>query len=129
MTKEQNFWKLIKKYLPGDVSRVENVADEGTPDVTGAFYNHDYWVELKVCKNEKKFRCPASLCGDSQLIWHLKREEQGSNIFLLVYYIRMKKIILYKYKNGQYKLIGNYHKVRSYNLEALTLDVKTHLGV
>lgn len=44
---EQKAWDLLKPRLPGDISRVENTADAGTPDATGAYIGIDYWVELK----------------------------------------------------------------------------------
>lgn len=92
---EQQLWKLIKPHLPGDVSRVENMADEGTPDVSGA-WGIDYWIELKVCQNKKALADPATLLRDSQIVWHLRRARQGSIIFVAVRYPKQKKIIVYK---------------------------------
>lgn len=103
-TPEQNFWKLIKKYLPGDVSRIENIADNGTPDVSGAYKGVDYWVELKVCNNLKKVKDPLDLLGNNQKIWHMKRNQQGSLIFVFIYYpnMRPKRINYYVLYDNEY---------------------------
>ena len=77
MTPERTFWELIKDHLPGDVSRIENGADEGTPDVSGA-YGRDYWVELKVCFNKRDLAQVPSLLLASQVVWHLRRARHGS---------------------------------------------------
>lgn len=90
---ERNFWKLVKDHLPGDVSRIENIADVGTPDITGACYVGDYWVELKVCGNKEKARPVEKLLRPAQNVWHARRAKQGSIIFTLVKY--EKKILCY----------------------------------
>ena len=129
---EKRFWNLIKSHLPGDVSRIENIVDEGTPDVSGAWSNRDYWVELKICHNKKKLADPTSLCRGSQLIWHLRRARHGSIIFLAVYYDVMGKIILYKYKlgdftKGEYGLyipVSVITKKKGFNWEIFEYDIQ-----
>ncbi len=94
---ERDLWRLVKKHLPGEVERVENVAaGGGTPDVSGAFCR-DYWVELKVCRT-KKLQDLTQLCSPLQLRWHHKRARQGSRVFvmvrhgdaLLLYYVQLR---------------------------------------
>ena len=105
--KEKQFWKTIKKHLPGDISRIENIADVGTPDMSGAFDNSDYWVELKVCDNKNIIKGVKNLLKPSQNVWHLRRGNQGSIIFVAVYYPNMKKIFLYKLNriSGYYTIL------------------------
>jgi hypothetical protein len=114
--KEKQFWNTIKKYLPGDLCRIENSADQGTPDVS-ACDGMDYWVELKVCKNKKDFKDVKKLLKPEQVIWHLRRGNMGSLIFVAVYYPNMKKlIVLYLYNmethnyDRVYPTIGKKHK-------------------
>ena len=86
---EQKFWDLLKKnnVLPGDVSRVENTADTGTPDISAAYHKiGDYWVELKAveldfCDCKKSL---LDLLEDTQKVWHARRVKQGSKIYVMV---------------------------------------------
>lgn len=114
--KEKQFWKTIKKHLPGDLSRIENSADEGTPDVSGCD-DLDYWVELKVCNNKILFKDVKKLLKPSQIVWHLRRGDKGSIIFVAVYYPNMKKlVVLYQYNSFTkeydrfYPIVGKKHK-------------------
>ena len=94
---EVKFWKYIKDHLPGDVIRVENAADPGTPDVNGCIEGREYWIELKVCTNKIKVVKPESTLKDSQIVWHLNRGLQKGSIFLLIRYPMQKMILLYDY--------------------------------
>lgn len=91
---EKDFYNRIKKLLPGDVSRVENIADDGTPDVTAAYGGVDYWVETKVCDNIRDVRPVNKLLRKSQIVWHMRRVLQGSHIYTLVEY--PKFMVAYK---------------------------------
>lgn len=95
---EVKFWKYIKDHLPGDVIRVENAADPGTPDVNGCFEGREYWVELKVCTNKIKIVDPRNTLEDSQIVWHFKRSLQKGSILLLIRYPMQKMILLYDLK-------------------------------
>ena len=94
---EQKFWKLIKPHLPGDVSRVENTADNGMPDINGTC-GIDYWVELKVCNNKEKERPIEKLLRPDQIVWYNRRAQQGACIFVLVRYLD-KFAFIYVKKN------------------------------
>lgn len=115
---ENQFWNLLKKHLPGDVSRIENSADSGTPDVTGAWRKQpfdigiDFWIELKICSNKKIIRQAHELCNKSQLIWHFRRGKQGSLIFVMVRY--PFGILVYKWAGfySGYPLIKRFYKVK-----------------
>ena len=102
-TPEQNFWKLIKKHLPGDVSRIENIADNGTPDVSGACGGQDYWIELKIYPNK---------LSKEQKVWHLRRMKQGSLIFTITYYPKRKpKLIKMHVYLGDVLYVSNFKSV------------------
>lgn len=99
---EQKFWDLIKDHLPGDASRVENLVDNGMPDISGCFAI-DYWIELKVCPNKEKHRSVLSMLRDSQIVWNLRRGKTGSLIFVLVKYTNF--IVIYKYEQKNFTTI------------------------
>ena len=101
--KESSFWKYIKKYLPGEVERVENSVGEGMPDVCGTWRGVDYWIELKTIDKELKSpfwvmpNCEAlsaeaventknirKLLRYSQIIWHSRRSLHGALVYVLV---------------------------------------------
>jgi hypothetical protein len=82
---EQKFWDLLKNnsVLPGDVSRVENTVDSGTPDISGAYWK-DYWVELKAVESDYKPNMQViKLLEPSQIVWHARRVKHASIIFVM----------------------------------------------
>ena len=113
---EVKSWNLLRGHMPGDVSRVENLVDVGTPDVSGAWFK-DYWVELKVCPNKEKDRDVLKLLRPEQIVWHYKRGKSGSLIFVFVQY--ESKFIVYRYfkadevfPQGRYLKAGTYRKLK-----------------
>mgnify|MGYP006280126209 CR=1 FL=1 len=118
---EKNFWKLLKKHLPGDASRVENSADEGMPDVSGAYAKNygvlstgiDYWIELKVCNNKLKVVDPSKLMRESQKSWHFLRARQGSIIFVMVRYSFWIAVYSATKEHGVYRLLTMVERVGS----------------
>lgn len=111
---ETQFWNLLKEHLPGDVSRIENSVDSGTPDVSGAYSSAikkaciDYWIELKVCRNKAKLKDPTDLCLDSQLIWHFRRGKLGSLIYVMVRYPTFIMVYIW---NGAYSMYRPIYRV------------------
>lgn len=101
---EQKFWQLIKDKLPGEANRVENSADDGTPDISAAFIL-DYWVELKVCDNINKERDVTKLLRDSQIVWNIRRGKYGSIIFVMVRYPSW--LVIYKWTPENFRGILN----------------------
>jgi hypothetical protein len=87
MKPEQKLWHDIRKFMPGCCERIENLVNDGTPDVSGSWSGVDYWIELKVCSNKKKLRDPAELCRPSQKVWHYRRIKEGARIFVIVKYV------------------------------------------
>jgi len=86
---EKKLYTLIKPHLPGVVSRVENYAEAGTPDVSGC-YENDYWIELKICRT--KNIDIVKLIEPSQLSWHFSRARIGSIIFVIVRHFKAIRI-------------------------------------
>jgi hypothetical protein len=126
-TPEANFWQLIKKHLPGDVSRVENTADTGTPDVTGAWEGLDYWIELKVSGLKKKVEDPANLCREAQLVWHLRRGRQGSLVFVLVRYPRAIRLYIFTERYAQYVCRNIFLQTNGFDWPQFTLAIKSEI--
>lgn len=96
---EKAFYKRIKDLLPGDVSRVENIVDDGTPDVTCAYGGVDYWVETKVCDNIRDIRSVGKLLRKSQIVWHMRRALHGSIVYTMVEY--PKFMLIYRAFKGR----------------------------
>ena len=118
---EAQFWELLKEHkaeaLPGDVSRVENYADTGTPDLSCA-RGQDYWVELKAVtrpvelKDESVGKGVIPLLEPTQGVWHARRVSQGTHIFMLIKYDNA--ILLWKcYAPERYDLLLTVPKVKN----------------
>lgn len=121
---EQQFWTLIKDHLPGDVSRVENTADSGTPDVTAAYNGHDYWVELKVSSNKHKVAEPEYLLRPAQYVWHMRRSRHGTQIFVITKY--PNKIVVHTVSGKTYNLYSITEKVKNkWQWMVFDTDIKT----
>lgn len=105
---EQRFYQLIKGHLPGDVSRVENIADSGTPDITGAYKGKDYWIELKISTNIYKIVSPEKLLRPAQIVWHTRRGKHYSIIIVLTQY--PKTIAMHRYVDKEYMMIKEFAK-------------------
>lgn len=130
MTEEQKFWSLIKDHLPGDVCRIENTTGSGVPDVSGCIYPVDYWVELKVCDNKKKYADITKLLRDSQCVWCYRRMfyNKNSKIFVAVKYVQMKRILVYKYnKLYSFEIISNTPFNNGYNWQEIKTALEIHL--
>jgi hypothetical protein len=97
MTPEQNFWRLIKPYVPGHAMRVENSACPGTFDVNGCWDGHEYWIELKVhgVKKPATEIRPWGLLNRSQRAWSFERNTEKGRLLLLVRCVN--HIRLYRY--------------------------------
>lgn len=87
---EKLLWDRTKSLFPGVISRVENGATPGYPDVHGIYNGSDYWVELKVTKTKFSSNIVNAyflkLFQESQVVWALKRIKYARyrRLFLLV---------------------------------------------
>jgi hypothetical protein len=82
------------------------------PDINGSCII-DYWVELKVCRNESKIVSVVDLLRDSQVVWNIRRGKEGALIFIIVRYedfIELYRWIPENFK-GILKDIGNGYKL------------------
>jgi hypothetical protein len=98
-------------HLPGDISRVENIADSGTPDLSGAWNGFDYWVELKAL--DKDHLAPVEkLLRPAQVVWGIRRSNQGTRIFVLAR-ILDRMILLKTLRHGKYVPVAVFKKERN----------------
>lgn len=46
---EKQLWKQLREKVGpyGDLTRIENLLEKGTPDVNGSIWGVDFWLELK----------------------------------------------------------------------------------
>lgn len=87
MTPEQKFWQQVKEHLPGHVTRIENAAGNGMPDVNVGFNGRDYWIELKIAKSRDTV-----LIRKEQRVWMMYHLKFGCKVAVLakhreVYYV------------------------------------------
>jgi hypothetical protein len=87
MALEKSLWQRVKKggvalKLLGHrvmLTRIENMVDEGTPDVEGAINGQQIWAELKSCARPAKAKTPIRpKSRPSQSDWHRERTAAGS---------------------------------------------------
>lgn len=133
---ETSFYEQLRdhKALPGDFSRVENSVDNGTPDITAAYAGIDYWVELKYCHSNTTALNPArNTLRKEQLVWHLRREPNGTIIFVLTK--TSESILLHHFVAGVYKLVYSQRKAKGFdwqmlkmNMECIIKDIKKKRG-
>ena len=51
MRPEVKFWQQVRPYLSGHVTRIENAAGNGMPDVHVMDLGVEVWIELKIAKD------------------------------------------------------------------------------
>jgi Holliday junction resolvase len=75
---ESRLWKLLRENVT-DVhwTRIESWVSPGVPDVNGCASFGEFWIELKVAKNNKVTLSP------HQISWLLSRCRVGGNAFVL----------------------------------------------
>jgi len=86
--RESSLWAWLSKPLPClDMTRVENLLDEGTPDVEGCLSGAQFWCELKVADRPARpttaVRTQAPV-KQSQIDWLKRRWLACGNAWLLV---------------------------------------------
>ena len=88
MALEKALWQRVRKggvalKLLGHrvmLTRVENMVDEGTPDVEGCINSAQVWVELKSCARPARASTPVRpKSRPSQSDWHRERTAAGSH--------------------------------------------------
>lgn len=88
--KESSLWKWMDRWRPGDrlhLTRVEDVAGVGRPDVEGCLDGDCFVIELKVADRPRRpttpirTQCPITI---EQQEWLKARRSAGGNAFLLI---------------------------------------------
>jgi len=90
---EHNLWTAVRKGLVDaadlkiDLMRVENLVQDGPPDVNGCCQCVEFWIELKYA-DEPPARDSTKVFGkgglrDSQIVWIYKRVKHGGRVWIL----------------------------------------------
>ena len=82
--KESTFWRKLRPLMleaaPGIVvDRVESWSTPSFPDVSGTWRHRDFWIELKIVRNNRVKMRPG------QVQWLKRRWRAGSRCFVLAY--------------------------------------------
>jgi hypothetical protein len=87
---ESRFWKVLRDGLT-DVhwTRIESWASPGVPDVNGCADFGEFWIELKVIKNNRIKLSP------HQIAWHITRSRHGGRSFILAREAGRSPLILF----------------------------------
>jgi Holliday junction resolvase len=83
---EQRFWDHLhnNKLIHGDVHRIENKVELGTPDVVACYKGTQVWIELKVGKPNQLL----TLIREEQFLWHIMHTFKGEGrVFVLLRYM------------------------------------------
>lgn len=86
MASESQLWNTLRKVLTQvDVSRVENLVEDGMPDVNGCHEGCEFWIELKQLDEWPKRKSTKVKVGmrPSQLRWIANRGRAGGNVHVL----------------------------------------------
>lgn len=87
MTLEKNLWSRFRACTTwAHLIRVENWAENGTPDVNGCWQGKEFWVELKVAELPKREITPVAVphFTEDQRRWLHNRSVAGGNAYLLL---------------------------------------------
>src|SRR3990172_8519706 len=107
MRKETEFWHKIRPHLLGHVTRIENWATCGIPDIHGCFSGLDYWIETKIGENGRiKIR-------PNQVGWHMSYNQEGGRSWFLVYWPEKSCVELYRGGDAM-RLAAEHRKVPPY---------------
>ena len=86
MASEDGTWKRLRNVLRDvHVSRVENLTEDGMPDVNGCHEGCEFWIELKQLDEWPKRKSTKVKVGmrESQLRWIAARGKAGGNVHVL----------------------------------------------
>lgn len=85
---EANLWQWLRKAKPElgntlELRRVENVLEQGTPDVEGCLSGGQFWIELK-CTGSNNEGSMKLRFQPGQIPWLTRRTLAGGRAFVLV---------------------------------------------
>ena len=79
---ESQFWQKVKVGLESQQThceRIEDCAGSGVPDVNCCWKGHEFWLELKIVREQRVG------IRSSQSAWAIQRSARGGNIWLFAY--------------------------------------------
>lgn len=93
---ESRLWKSLRDGLT-DIhwTRVESWASPGIPDVNGCAEFGEFWIELKVIKNNRIKLSP------HQIAWHTLRTRAGGRSYILAREAARTPLILFSGKQAK----------------------------
>jgi hypothetical protein len=90
MTPESKLWKRLKKSLKDfHLTRFENWAVPGAPDVHGCKDGIPFWIELKVMKGNKINLSP------HQIMWNYKYSLKGGRSFIMAEHLGQRLLYIF----------------------------------
>jgi len=90
MTPESKLWKRLKKSLKDfHLTRFENWAVPGVPDVHGCKDGIPFWIELKVMKGNKINLSP------HQIMWNYKYSLYGGRSFIMAEHLGQRLLHIF----------------------------------
>ena len=116
--KEKAFYQTIRKGINDKchLSRIENVAGAGMPDLNIGYKGKDFWVELKHVDHK---RFPVSVDWRAQQIaFTMKRNWRGGKVFLFIRFhdlsgqTKKSSVFLFPTTKLIHKAIANDHKLK-----------------
>lgn len=106
MRPEAAFWQQCRDKIPGHVTRVENAAGNGMPDINVVAFGKEYWIELKIAKP-----CGRVLVRKEQRVWMKYHLANGGKVVVLAkhgdsYYVFQRPDITEKYDERFQRIIS-----------------------
>lgn len=107
MRPETKLWQSISPIIPGYITRIENSAGNGMPDVHVTFNGKDFWIELKIAR-----ACGTVLLRKEQRVWMFHRSRYGGKVWVLAkhgsyFYVFEKPWITEKYDDKYQRIISD----------------------
>ena len=107
---EKQLSRNVVRSFPGKITRIENRAQTGTPDLNYLVRknSHAGWIELKIGKVTSKGNLTFSRFTQSQVVWLADYARHGGNAFLLtrVHFHNNEPSIYTLHHGSQYKLLN-----------------------
>jgi len=106
MTPEKRFWVYLREHgFDGHVTRIENTAGIGTPDVNLVRKGCEMWLELKVAPPGKV------LIRKEQRVWGYHHAKNGGNVYVLSLWEKVINVYMYPLETEKHD--DKYQKITS----------------
>jgi hypothetical protein len=106
MRPEKKFWELLRPKLKGHVTRVENAASNGMPDVNVVHNGVEFWLELKADEGPVLVR-------KEQRVWGLKHSMSGGIVYVVALDFSLDLINVFRYPLDTVKHDDKYQQITS----------------